>query len=466
MRKTFLAVVAAVVCLTGRANDNGGIPNTFGRPTLDSLKALKATVGKPFSAGYVFVDGHYLNPPYTVQRYGTVIRINGVQVTGEIVPWSEFVMTQSGAKATKSESTPASEPASEPVAGPEAPAEEPEEIGDDESSLDDLFADEPVEKKKKPLAKKRPVRRPKPQQPVVTPNYSFEGEFKHKDGHIMRGTFKNNYMLDKEKNIYLNPFLCADDSDAFREENIKYAEFLSKTKKKFTRENVKVVYNNDEIISYMADCFNNNMTPLLIRTVERMVGKEELLSYLPSEYVEIDLKYYYLKLREFHLDSKEVKSIYEEIQGKFVDAMTNGKYLVLNYDDCAVQYDELFEPDLKEISGNLMFSPFLFTPQTFAEESVFVSYAKGRKDVMLNPDFKFVVYSRYLITDVNATQEELKDIIERKFKKSFPLKFMDVFVLSKPKVEEQPQQEVNDEEDKKENETAGAKMLSSQSKKK
>ena len=197
-----------------------------------------------------------------------------------------------------------------------------------------------------------------------------------------------------------------------------------------------------------------------------MVCKEELLSYLPSEYVEIDLKYYYLKLREFHLDSKEVKLIYEEIQSKFVDAITNGKYLVLNYDDCAVQYDELFEPDLKEISGNLMFSPYLFTPQTFAEENVFINYAKGRKDIVLNPDFKFVVYSRYLITDVNANQEELKGIIERKFKKCFPLKFMDVFVLSKPKVEEQTHQEVHEEEDKKENETVGAKMLSSQSKKK
>ena len=179
MRKTFFAVVAAVACLTGHANDNGGIPNTFGKPAFDALKALKATVGKPFSAGYVFVDGHYINPPYTVQRYGTVIRINGIQVTGEIVPWGEFVMTQSGAKATKSEIAPAAEPVSEPVAEPEEPAEEPEEIGDDESSLDDLFADEPVEKKKKPVARKRTVRRPRPQQPVVTTSYSFEGEFKH-----------------------------------------------------------------------------------------------------------------------------------------------------------------------------------------------------------------------------------------------------------------------------------------------
>jgi hypothetical protein len=78
MRKTFFAVIAATVCLAGYSNGNGGIPNTFEKPSIDALKALKATVGKPFSAGYVFVDGHYINPPYTVQRYGTVIRINGI----------------------------------------------------------------------------------------------------------------------------------------------------------------------------------------------------------------------------------------------------------------------------------------------------------------------------------------------------------------------------------------------------
>lgn len=186
MRKTFFAVIAATVCLAGYSNGNGGIPNTFEKPSIDALKALKATVGKPFSAGYVFVDGHYINPPYTVQRYGTVIRINGIQVTGEIVPWSDFVMTQSGAKATKSESAPAAAPAAEPAAEPqpepEEEEEEPEEIGDEESSLDDLFSDEPAEKKKKPAAKRRTVRRPKPQQPqqpAVTVSYSFEGEFTH-----------------------------------------------------------------------------------------------------------------------------------------------------------------------------------------------------------------------------------------------------------------------------------------------
>ena len=67
------------------------IKNTFPKPSAAAVQALKVTVGKPFSAGYVFIDGKYLPPPYKVERYGTVIRINGCQVTREIVPWNEFV---------------------------------------------------------------------------------------------------------------------------------------------------------------------------------------------------------------------------------------------------------------------------------------------------------------------------------------------------------------------------------------
>lgn len=184
MKKTLFVVFTALICFAGYANKNGGIPNTFERPQIEALKALRATVGKPFSSGYVFVDGRYINPPYTVQRYGNVIRINGIQVTGQIIPWGDFVMTQSGAKVTKSESTPAAETVldEEPQ---EAPKEEPktekaEESSEEETSLDDLFADEPAETKKASEPVKKPVvQRPKPQQPVVTTTYSFEGEFKH-----------------------------------------------------------------------------------------------------------------------------------------------------------------------------------------------------------------------------------------------------------------------------------------------
>ena len=181
MRKfCFLAVIAAMSTMVFGASSIGIYPNSFEKPSSAALKALKATTGKPFTAGYVFVDGRYIAPPYTVQRYGTVIRINDIQVTSEIVPWNEFAKTQSGAVETRTESPveAAAEVPSEPE--PEEPEPEEESFDDSEASLDDLFDDEPSTKKKKPAAKKRtPRRAPKPKKPTVTVSYSFNGEFKH-----------------------------------------------------------------------------------------------------------------------------------------------------------------------------------------------------------------------------------------------------------------------------------------------
>lgn len=159
------------------------VKNNFPRPPAAAVTALNKTVGKPFSAGYVFIDGKYIKPPYTVERYGTVVRINGCQVTAEIVPWEEFVKTQSGVTVTKTE-TPAASDDSTSAAAPEPdPEPEVEEDDDDsESSLDDLFDDDPKPKKsaaKKPAKKK--VVKPKPKKPATVVSYSFDGSFAHNE---------------------------------------------------------------------------------------------------------------------------------------------------------------------------------------------------------------------------------------------------------------------------------------------
>lgn len=152
-----------------------------------SARALKITKGRPFSSGLVFVNGKYLDHPYTVERYGTGIRINGIQVTGQVIDWNEFLKTQQGVKVTKSESAPAEvaptpAPAPEPEPEPE-PAADDEDDEDDDDALDDLFDDEPKAKKKpakKPAAKKTPVVRkapPKPKAPTVVTTYALEGDF-------------------------------------------------------------------------------------------------------------------------------------------------------------------------------------------------------------------------------------------------------------------------------------------------
>ena len=151
---------------------------SFATVPKQALVELKATVGKPFSAGLVFVNGKFLDPPYKVERYGTALRINGIQVTNEIVPWTEFLKTQPGARVEKIE-TPQS--ADAPAADTAPAVEEPEveESYDSSDDIDDLFDDDPKPKKK---AKKPAVKRPvKATPPPPATTIVFDGEFKPND---------------------------------------------------------------------------------------------------------------------------------------------------------------------------------------------------------------------------------------------------------------------------------------------
>lgn len=172
MRLTTALVVLALA-LTADAKPPTRVKSAFERVPKDALTALKATVGKPFMSGLVFLDGKYIEPPYTVERYGTAIRINGTQVSGQLIPWDEFLKTQDGAKV---ETAPAAAPAS--AEAEESVEEETTESVSDDMDLDDLFDDAPA----KPKAKRKVTRKvKKPAAPVATTTVTFEGPFKPND---------------------------------------------------------------------------------------------------------------------------------------------------------------------------------------------------------------------------------------------------------------------------------------------
>ena len=280
------------------------------------------------------------------------------------------------------------------------------------------------------------------------------GEFKHRDGHILQGQFINNYMHDKELDIFINPFLALEDLEIFYRDNKLSKEMMQKQSYQFTPENIKIFYNVEQYNSLINECIKSNYTPLLIRTIEKQINKNEIFNYIQEQgpIVEIDLKYYYLKLRECELISPGIKKEYDEIKSKFTDAFVNGKTLILNFDDCSdSSYDKLFDPSIVELYGNYMFTPKMWRPQTFKEGDNFLEHTRGNDDIKLNPNFKFVVYSRFLIEDINANEEQLVNIIERHFGKDFPLKYMKIFVLAQEKkvvVEEKKPEEPVEEEPK------------------
>lgn len=130
----------------------------FSNPTKACVKALGTTRGKPFTAGLVFIDGKYIEPPYVVERRGNVIRVNSKPVTGPIVAWDDFLRTQPGLKTTKTEVSLAANPAKPSTTAKPVEETKPVEVEkDDLSSLDDLFSDdEPQSAAVKPVPDNQP----------------------------------------------------------------------------------------------------------------------------------------------------------------------------------------------------------------------------------------------------------------------------------------------------------------------
>ena len=116
MKKTYILLVALATILSTDA-----AAPAFEKVPDAARVALKGARGKPVRKGFVFVNGHYLPPPYVVARYGTAIFVNNVQVTDQIVPWKSFLATQAGAA----------------PAAPSAPAAPAKKA----TAIDDLFDD-------------------------------------------------------------------------------------------------------------------------------------------------------------------------------------------------------------------------------------------------------------------------------------------------------------------------------------
>lgn len=168
----------------------------------ESAKALGVTRGSKFSEGLVFVNGKFVKPPYRVARWGTGIRINRVPVTGQVIDWAEFLKIQPGCA-----------PAVEPKAPPPAPAEpvapaEPANEYDD-ASLDDLFDDNPMPKKKAEPPK--PVVAAPPVAPAPKPVPALAGPFAKNDASKALVKKVNAVRAEIDRTLRAGGFICFGD---------------------------------------------------------------------------------------------------------------------------------------------------------------------------------------------------------------------------------------------------------------
>lgn len=195
-----LATVAAALFAAGDVSAMPEVP-------MDSAKALGVTKGKAFRSGLVFINGKYLPPPYVVSRWGTGLRINNKPVTGQIINWTEFLKTQSGVKVSKTEAPAAAEtPAAADEPEPEVQAEE----DDSDTSLDDLFDDDPKPKKK--AAKRKPLFRKTASKPKATVSYSLDGGFVPNDASKALLKRINAARTEIDRTLRSGGFICFGDN--------------------------------------------------------------------------------------------------------------------------------------------------------------------------------------------------------------------------------------------------------------
>jgi len=122
-----------------------GVVANFQEVPLETIEELGFTVGTPLMTGFVFIDGRYLPPPYTVTRKGNGLFINRIQFE-QPVAWSAMdeAAADAGAVTTRKAADADGDfqevaaPAAAPAAAPEAAPAKTKAV----KSIDDLFADE------------------------------------------------------------------------------------------------------------------------------------------------------------------------------------------------------------------------------------------------------------------------------------------------------------------------------------
>ena len=257
-----------------------------------------------------------------------------------------------------------------------------------------------------------------------------EGYFKHYDGHTMTGTFNNNYFYNKELGSFISPFLTNEEMESFKLKNI---DFTSKSKnqfEKFSRENLIKITNQIELMTAIEETYKSNKIPLLLRSEEKKVEKEDILNLFMNHYREIDLRYSFMKLHETSLGLNT--QIFEEVKQSVTEAMSQGLFLFLNFDDCKEKYEYTYDPDIREFYGNMMLSPLMWNPSLFFQPKCSNAHLNNRPDLKMDKNFKLICYSKFLV-DEKIQEHDLLNDIEKRFEKCFPLVNMNVIIYSEQK---------------------------------
>lgn len=269
-----------------------------------------------------------------------------------------------------------------------------------------------------------------------------EGEFKHYDGHILKGTFRNNYYMeenvDKQGFIFLNPFMEISSLDVNRNHTL-----VTSSQKKINRSLLEedflcgIKLNEFSSLSSLINkiIVEKDKTPFFIKDAN--VTKREVIGFIESslqtKVIEIDFRSIHSSIESSEYKKEELQKLEEKV----AYCIFNGCCLFLNYDDNS-EYQKLFDPPLSHYFKKLQFSPYMFTPSKFKVPEIFKHFSKQdhlRREKPLNPEFKFVVYSKCNIGKSDVINKQNKDLLitlfDNRLGKQFDLNRLNVVIVHK-----------------------------------
>ena len=121
--------------------------------------------------------------------------------------------------------------------------------------------------------------------------------------------------------------------------------------------------------------------------------------------------------------------VLKEMSKIIEDCIIKGLTLLINFVDCCIKYEELFDPDIKEFYAPNLFSPLMFSQKDFAITKNIQEHFRGKK-ITFDKNFRFILYSKFVI-DLSLQESQLLQVFENRFEKAIPIRKICFIILSK-----------------------------------
>ena len=199
--------------------------------------------------------------------------------------------------------------------------------------------------------------------------------------------------------LYVDPFLSQEEMDEFISSRELHQKFKERRKKEklFTFEIIKDFPTLHDKISQSND---NERIPLLLSSKSYYSNLKEVIENLKLNYPEdknqnLDIAIF--DLRKFSILRKNggIGKAYKNLKNDLARLFTKGGLFIINIDDSDVEYEELYDPDLREFYNSDMFPSQILERKNLKIYEVFKKVLKGTEfesTKKLNPDFKVIIY--------------------------------------------------------------------------